>query len=65
MQFLHSAILNMDEKVVLKDALLLYVSDIQKRYYADGAIPEDVYLSKMEHIKEIVETLHLSELYLQ
>jgi hypothetical protein len=55
----------MDEKMVLKDALLLYVSDIQKRYYADGAIPEDVYLSKMEHIKEIVETLHLSELYRQ
>ena len=65
MQFLHSAILNMDEKVVLKDALLLYVSDIQKRYSADGAIPEDVYLSKMEHIKEIVEILHLSELYRQ
>ena len=51
--------------MVLKDALIMYVSDIQKRFYADGAIPEDVYLSKMKHIKEIVDTLHLSELYRQ
>ncbi|ADO99732.1 hypothetical protein RW291109_047 [Cyanophage S-RIM12_RW_29_1109] len=65
MQFLHSAILNTDEKMVLKDALLLYVSDIQKRYYADGVIPEDVYLSKMKRVEEIVNTLHLSELYRQ
>jgi len=65
MQFLHSAILNTDEKMVLKDALILYVSDIQKRYYADGVIAEDVYVSKMEHIQQIVETLHLSELYRQ
>ena len=43
----------------------MYVSDIQKRYYGDGVISEEVYLSKMEHIKEIVETLHLSELYRQ
>jgi hypothetical protein len=65
MQFLHSPILDRDEKMVLKDALILYVSDIQKRFYADGVIPEDVYLSKMKHVEEIVETLHLSELYRQ
>lgn len=65
MQFLHSPILDRDEKMVLKDALILYVSDIQKRYYADGVIAEDVYVSKMEHIQQIVETLHLSELYRQ
>ena len=65
MQFLHSPILDRDEKMVLKDALIMYVSDIQKRYYGDGVISEEVYLSKMEHIKEIVETLHLSELYRQ
>jgi len=65
MQFLHSPILDRDEKMVLKDALILYVSDMQKRYYADGVIAEDVYVSKMAHIKQIVETLHLSELYRQ
>jgi hypothetical protein len=65
MQFLHSPILDRDEKMVLKDALILYVSDIQKRFYADGVIPEDAYLSKMERVKEIVDILHLSELYRQ
>ena len=65
MQFLHSPILDKDEKMVLKDALILYVSDIQKRYYGDGVIPEDAYLSKMERVKEIVDILHLSELYRQ
>ena len=29
----HSAILDSDEKMILKDALFLYVSDLQKRYY--------------------------------
>ena len=33
MQFLHSAILDKEEKMILKDALFLYVSDLQKRYY--------------------------------
>lgn len=65
MQFLHSPILDKDEKMVLKDALFLYVSDIQKRYYGDGAISEEVYLSKMKRVEEIVNTLHLSELYRQ
>lgn len=65
MQFLHSPILDRDEKMLLKDALILYVSDIQKRYYADGVIAEDVYLSKMKRVEEIVNTLHLSELYRQ
>ena len=65
MQFLHSPILDRDEKMVLKDALILYVSDIQRKYYADGVLAEDVYLSKMSHVEQIVETLHLSELYRQ
>ena len=43
----------------------MYVSDIQKRYYGDGAISEEVYLSKMRRVEEIVEILHLSELYRQ
>ena len=51
--------------MVLKDALFLYVSDIQKRYYGEKAITKDVYLSKMKRVEEIVNTLHLTELYRQ
>ena len=46
MQFLHTAILDKDEKMILKDALFLYVSDLQKRYYGDKLIEEPVYLEK-------------------
>ena len=60
---LHSAILDMDEKMILKDALFLYVSDLQKRYYNDKILPEDTYLCKMREVESIVDKLHLSELY--
>jgi hypothetical protein len=60
---LHSAILDMDEKLILKDALFLYVSDLQKRYYNDKILPEDTYLCKMREVEGIVEKLHLTELY--
>jgi len=63
MQFLHSAILDKDEKMILKDALFLYVSDLQKRYYGDKLIEETVYLEKMQEVEAIVEKLHLSDLY--
>jgi hypothetical protein len=60
---LHSQLIDMDEKMILKDALFLYVSDLQKRYYADKLVDEDVYLSKMKEVETIVEKLHLTELY--
>ena len=60
---MHSAILDMDEKLILKDALFLYVSDLQKRYYGDKLIQTDVYLEKMREVEAIVEKLHLTELY--
>ena len=63
MQFLHTALLDKDEKMILKDALFLYVSDLQKRYYGDKLIEETVYLEKMQEVEAIVEKLHLSELY--
>ena len=44
---LHSQLINMDEKMILKDALFLYVSDLQKRYYSDKLVETDVYLAKM------------------
>ena len=63
MQFLHSAILDKEEKMILKDALFLYVSDLQKRYYGDKLIQTDVYLEKMKEVEAIVEKLHLTDLY--
>ena len=63
MQFLHTALLDKDEKMILKDALFLYVSDLQKRYYGDKLIEETVYLEKMQEVEAIVEKLHLSDLY--
>ncbi|AGN33538.1 hypothetical protein SWYG_00026 [Synechococcus phage S-IOM18] len=60
---LHSALLDKDEKMILKDALFLYVSDLQKRYYSDKLIETDVYLNKMKEVEAIVEKLHLTELY--
>ena len=63
MQFLHSAILDKEEKMILKDALFMYVSNLQKRYYRDKLIDKTVYFDKMKEVEEIVEKLHLSELY--
>jgi hypothetical protein len=63
MQFLHSAILDQEQKVVIKDALVMYISNLQKRYYRDKMIEESLYLKKMREIEQIVEALHLSDLY--
>ena len=60
MQFLHSAILDKEEKMILKDALFMYVSNLQKRYYRDNLIEESVYLDKMNEIEQIVD-LDLNE----
>ena len=54
MQFLHSAILDQEQKVVI---------NLQKRYYRDKMIEESLYLKKMREIEQIVEALHLSDLY--
>ena len=59
----HSALLNTDQKMILKDALFLYVSDLQGRYYRDKLIDTPVYLSKMKEVEDIVESLKLSDLY--
>tara|TARA_Y100000004_G_scaffold116033_1_gene130347 strand:+ start:637 stop:831 length:195 start_codon:yes stop_codon:yes gene_type:complete len=63
MQFLHSAILSKDEKMILKDALFLYVSDLQKRYYGDKLIETSSYLAKMKEVESVVDKLHLTDLY--
>ena len=58
-----SALLNSDQKMILKDAVFLYVSDLQGRYYRDKLIDTPVYLAKMKEVEDIVESLKLSDLY--
>jgi len=60
---LHSAILIKDQKMILKDALLLYVSDLQKKHFGTKVIDSEYYLSKMDEVQKIIETLHLNDLY--
>tara|TARA_X000001036_G_C20655676_1_gene796825 strand:- start:1146 stop:1352 length:207 start_codon:yes stop_codon:yes gene_type:complete len=60
---IHSAILIKDQKMILKDALLLYVSDLQKKHFSAKVIGKDDYLSKMKEVEEIVRILHLDDLY--
>jgi len=60
---LHSQILDNTQKMVVKDALIMYVSDLQRRYYADKVIEEHLYLAKMKEVEHIVEKLHLTEIY--
>jgi len=59
----HSAILSREEKLVLKDALILYVENLQRKYYGEHLIGTPSYLKHMKEVSNIVEKLHLSELY--
>jgi|TARA_R100000479_G_scaffold112016_1_gene56455 hypothetical protein len=63
MTVIKSAILNHSQKELLKDSILSYVTVLQKRYYKDKAIAEEIYLEKMKDIQEIINALHLNELY--
>ena len=63
MTVIKSAILNHSQKELLKDSILSYVTVLQKRYYKDKTIAEETYLEKMKDIQEIINALHLNELY--
>tara|TARA_B100000085_G_scaffold207919_1_gene191708 strand:+ start:257 stop:457 length:201 start_codon:yes stop_codon:yes gene_type:complete len=63
MTVIRSAILNHSQKELVKDAILSYVTNLQKRYFKDNVISEELYLEKMEEVKEIISVLHLNELY--
>ena len=63
MGIIKSSLLDIDQKVVLKDAILLYVTNLQKKYFRDNMIDESLYTKKMQEIQQLVETLHLNDLY--
>ena len=62
---LHSAILDRDEKLLVKDALVLYVQNLQKKFYRDKTIDETYYNSQMKRIDAVAEILALKDLYKQ
>lgn len=60
---LRSAILESEEKQVLREAIFLYVTDLQRKYYKQQIISTEDYESQMKTVASIVEVLHLSNFY--
>tara|TARA_R100001460_G_scaffold5165_3_gene14349 strand:+ start:7404 stop:7604 length:201 start_codon:yes stop_codon:yes gene_type:complete len=61
----HSALLDINEKTMLKESLVKYVSYLQKRYFKDKNISEDFYHGQMDYVQSVVDKLHLNDLYKQ
>ena len=60
---LHSQLLSREQKMIVKDALIMYVCQLQKQFFRDHLIAFDEYQAKMADIDEITDKLHLKELY--
>ena len=60
---LYSQLLSKDQKLIVKDELIMYVCQLQKQYFRDSDIPFAEYCAKMEEIDHITNHLHLKELY--
>jgi len=60
---LHSALLTREQKLIVKDSLIMYVCQLQKQFFRDNIISFEDYTAKMKDINEITEKLHLKELY--
>ncbi|AGH57286.1 hypothetical protein CPLG_00032 [Cyanophage S-SSM2] len=58
--FLHDPILNTTQKTITRDALLLYIQDLQSSFYKDKTISALEYNQQMQSISDIVERLKLS-----
>tara|TARA_B100002019_G_scaffold189215_1_gene163476 strand:- start:513 stop:710 length:198 start_codon:yes stop_codon:yes gene_type:complete len=62
---LHSQVLNHDQKMLVKDALVLYIQDLQRKFYRDKLIDSTYYNAQMLEIDCVAERLHLKDLYKQ
>ena len=60
---LNSAILTTNQKLIVKDSLMMYVCSLQKQYFRDGNLSSVEYLKRMKEIETIADQLHLKELY--
>ena len=65
MTIIHSAILNHEQKLIVKDSLIKYVCQLQMKYFRDGAIPFNEYWKKMKAVDLLCVALHVTGLYKQ
>tara|TARA_B100000131_G_scaffold316991_1_gene358133 strand:+ start:8345 stop:8542 length:198 start_codon:yes stop_codon:yes gene_type:complete len=56
-------LLTFEQKLIIKDSLIMYVCQLQKQYFRDKLISFDEYSARMQDIDEITDKLHLKELY--
>lgn len=59
----HSALLDSDQKQIVRECIFMYVQDIQGKYYRDKTISASDYEAQMQKISEIIEVLHLKNVY--
>ena len=59
----HSALLNSDQKQLVRECIFLYVKDVQSRFYAEKTITAAKYEEEMQRISEVVEILHRKNVY--
>ena len=52
---LHSALLTREQKLIVKDSLIMYVCQLQKQFLRDNIISFEDYTAKMKDINEITE----------
>ena len=60
---LHSQVLSYEQKMLVKDALVLYIQDLQKKFYRDKLIDTVYYNAQMSEVDNVAERLHLKDLY--
>ena len=58
-----SSMFCLEEKTLLKNALIKYVAGLQKQYFANKTLDQNTYETQMEYVRSCVEKLHLNELY--
>ena len=58
-----SSMFGLEEKTLLKNALIKYVASLQKQFFAEKSLDVHTYETQMEYVRSCVEKLHLNELY--
>lgn len=59
----HSALLDSDQKQLVRECIFLYVTELQGKFYRDKSISAPEYESQMQQISDIVDVLHLKNVY--
>ena len=49
--------------MLVKDALVLYIQDLQRKFYRDKLIDSTYYNAQMKEVDSIAERLYLKDLY--